>query len=176
MGIFTGIEDHKASFDANYTRAGHYIALLRLVAIKQNGSGDDNFVIEQTILHVINDDDGKGHSVGEECSHLIPNHGKGKRMFMGNVKHFIMKVIGCTDEEVTEEIVEGVVDEKSEKAQPFADLVVEWTGRTRLAKESGLPYTKMSYQGVVSLEDRLERGLITEDDFKELKEAEDAEE
>ena len=175
MGIFSGIEDVNPSFDANYVRAGKYVSRLDLVALKKNGEGDTNLVIEETILHVIDNNDGKGHKVGEECTHLIANHGKGKRLFMGNVKHFVMKVIGCTVEEVTEEIVEGIVeeDDKDGKAQPFAGLVIEWSGRDRLAKESGNLYTKVTYVGQISLDERLERGMISEEDHKELKDAEE---
>lgn len=179
MGVFGGIEDKASSFDANYVRAGTYITRIGGAYLRKNRTGEQNFIIEHTVLHVLDDDDGRGHKVGEEISHVIPNHGGGKDMFLPNVKHFVKKTIGCTEEEVTEEIVEGVVDEGEEGkdgerkgGQPFAGLVVEWTGRGILTKKEK-PFTRVTYVGQVTLEERLERGLITEDDFKELTAAED---
>ena len=85
-------------------------------------------------------------------------------MFLPNVKHFVKKVLGCTEEEIDEAVVLRIVGDE----QPFAGLVIEWDARAILTKKE-TPFTRVNIVGRVELEERLERNLISQEDYDELK-------
>jgi hypothetical protein len=140
MGMFTGVEGAKASFDAKYLGEGHY--LLRIDRIKAGRSRQqkDFLAVEMTVLYAFPDGDGpkeKWHRTGEAVSHMMmADHDS----FKGNVKALVANLTGCHESEVTENDCEAVCGD----AQPFSGLVAEVRARNILTRAQKL-FTKISY-------------------------------
>lgn len=103
---------------------------------------------------------------GLSTSHLISFAGKGAEMALPNIKHFAERCVDGfdgADDETQEKALALVVSE----AQPLTGLMVEVAARSIPTKE-GKDFTKITYVGVVDDKWRVERGLISEQDYKLL--------
>ena len=169
---FATIGGVDASRDSNYVNPGHYIMRIDAVKMKENRKGDDIFIVEQTPLHVLaaeecmmNKAPTRSNKPGITCSHLIPFAGPGKDMALPNVKAF------------AETVVEGFAENPDKQAalmlvitgdkQPLAGLMVEVVARS-IVTRSGSDFTKVVYVEVVDNAWRLERELITPEQFELL--------
>lgn len=138
--IFGGqkFAEAKARIDGNYERAGHYynrIDRIKLTETRSNGVG---LFVEKTVIAVLDDDEGKGHKVGESITHcMLKKHDS----FLGNVKAFVAGVFGLASEQVTEDHVYQVVDDD----QPLSGTVVENKNRVILTKNKQQPFTVINY-------------------------------
>lgn len=167
---FAGIGGVKPSQDSSYVTPGHYVARIDAVVVKTNRKGGDNFIVEMTILDVLraeevvmNKETKVSNKKGAPASHLIPFTGAGAEMALPNIKAFALTVVegyAEADEAQQEKLMPIIVG----KAQPLAGLMVEVVCRAIVTKK-GNDFSKVTYADVVSHEWRLQRGLITQEDF-----------
>lgn len=147
---FKGISGVKATQGSNYLRAGHYYMLLRGVKLGQNRKGRDFVAIEMTCLHVFDDDNGRGHKINEDTTHMLMCDSD---PFLPNFKAFVSAALDCDESEINEESCIEITGND----QPLAGLVVEVQG-TEIVTQKGNPFTRISYKGAVS-EDLLSKTL-----------------
>lgn len=135
--MFTGIKDAKAQMDANYMRPGIYWSRINRVKVDVSRKQEAFVAIEMTAIHIIDDDDGKGHKLGEDVTHmLMPKHD----MFLPNMKGFIAGALSMAIDDITEVEAMSVCGAD----QPLAGTVVECRNRTIITKE-GRPFTVVKY-------------------------------
>lgn len=140
MGLFDGIEEAKASFDAQYLREGHYLLRIDRVKADQTRAKDEFLAVEMTVLHTYMDgfgDPAKWHKPGEAVSHLMM---KKHDSFLGNVKAMLSALMGVHESEVTKQ---DCIDVSGE-GQPMAGMVIEVTARTIMTRQQK-PFTKITY-------------------------------
>lgn len=122
--IFAGLKDAKARISANYVRQGHYLMRYDKIKTDKRRKGDEFMVFEMTVMKVLNNDEGKGHRVGEAVSHMLMATND---CFLGNVKTIIANVLGMKPEDVSGEDAELICD----ASQPLCKgTVVEIKART----------------------------------------------
>lgn len=137
-GIFKGLGAAKARLDANYERAGHYYMRIDKCKTGETRKKEEFFAIEKTVVHVLDDAEGKGHRVGEGATHMMmAKHDS----FLGNVKSALAGILGMNPADVDEETAMQVCDED----QPLAMTVVECKNRNIVLKKSGGDFTSITY-------------------------------
>jgi hypothetical protein len=137
--IFENIGNAKVSQgDGNYVRPGHYYARLNAVKLTQKFTGEQFLAVEMTVVSVLDDDEGRGHKVGEDTTHLMK---AASPSFLGNVKAFIAATLGCSPDEVDQNSADRVTSDE----QPLAGIVVELVGR-QITTKAGKPFTKVTYK------------------------------
>lgn len=143
--IFAGISAAKARADANYELPGHYIELIRRVKADRSRKGEDFVAVEKTILAVLDDDEGRGHRIGDEVTHmLMAKHDS----FLGNIKAMIAATFGVPAEQVQEaDAVEICGD-----SQPMAGAVVECVNRNQVTRR-GTDFTIINYKRALTVAD-----------------------
>lgn len=137
-GIFDGIGNAKPSGDGNWFRPGHYYSEIQAVKLATKFNGEKFLAIEQKIVKVLDNDEGRGHKVGEECTHLLK---VANPSFLGNVKAFIAAALGCSPDEVGKAEADRVTSDE----QPLAGIVVEVVARVK-PKRNGDPFTLVTYK------------------------------
>lgn len=140
MGLFDGVEQAKASFDAKYQGAGHYLCRIDRIKADKTRGGDEFMAVEMTVMHTFMDGQGapeKWHKPGESTSHLLM---KKHDSFLGNVKALVANVTGCHESEVTKADCERIASAE----QPLAGAVIELSARDILTRKNQ-PFTKVSY-------------------------------
>lgn len=179
MAAFTfkgsGFGGSKASRDANYVTPGHYVMRIDSVRMKANRKSEPIFVVEMTPIHVLAEDpltetEGLMNGIptvsnkrGVPCTHLIPLTGPGQEMAMPNMMAFAESLVpGLADESPAEK--EAVMDTIVSDEQPLAGLLVEVVARCIVTRKK-THFTKITYIGIVSDEERLKRGLITQEQY-----------
>jgi len=145
MGLFTGIENAKPSFDAKYIMPGHYLCRIDRIKADRTRKGDDFLAVEMTVLHTFDDGDvnekagGRAawHRPGESVSQLfLAKHDT----FKGNVKAMVANLTGCHESEVTEADCQRICSEE----QVLSGMIAEIKARTIITK-AGQEFTKVSY-------------------------------
>lgn len=175
MGLFDKIGDVKARVQAMYFKAGHYIVRINNVLHKQNRHSEDIFVVECTVLHVYDDDNGQGHSVGDEVSQVIKFKDD---MALPNIKRFLMALLERPEEDITPKIAERCTG----KRQPLAGFVAEVQNRMTVTKK-GNDFCEIGWRRTVPakvLLEELDEGVINryfeEGELEEMLEQESAQE
>lgn len=138
-GLFDGIKNAKATRDANYFRDGRYIWLIQRVKADVNRKKVRYVAIECKVVYVFDDDDAKGHKVGEEaaCLYMSDND-----VFLNNVKAFVANIVGCSEDDIEPEACEALCDDD----QPLAGWFAESHNRTLIGSKSGKPFCKVSWK------------------------------
>ncbi len=177
---FSGIGKTKASLDAGYVTPGHYVNRIDAVKMKLNNDDNPIFVIEQTPLHVISVDllpdatyqgkslpgtmNGKptsSNKQGVACTHLISLTGPGVKMAKSNMKAFAESCLpGFAEASDPEQEAMMAIIVSAE--QPLAGMIVEITARS-IRTGNNTDFTKITYVGEITIEERLARGLITQE-------------
>lgn len=142
MSIFDGIEKAKMSMDANYSREGTYISLIRACKEGKNRRNRPFVAVEKTAILVEDDGDGKGHKQGEEFCHMMMADNDS---FAGNFKRMVFGIFECDEKEITKEYSELLTGEKN----LMGGMFVRHTNTKRIA-DSGNPYIVVSYKGEVT--------------------------
>lgn len=150
MSIFGGIAGTKASKDANYIRPGNYVLFIDRIKQDKNRQDVPFVAVETTVLAVLakeTNDDGVvvSHKAGESVTDMYMAGGKGAEMFLPNIKAMVMALVGCAEDDVDEEACKVMVSD----AQPMAGIVAKVQAR-EITTKGGNPYTKVSYQGVLT--------------------------
>lgn len=150
MGMFDGIENAATnnSGGTNLT-AGHYIMRVDRIKAGESQQGKGGFMaVEMTVLAVLPGGDvpldenfqplGREawHHVGQSVSDVMMSHWPS---FKGNVKAMVANIGGIDPKDVTQERCEQVTNGL------FDGLFIELRAKTIKTKNSGKPFTKVSY-------------------------------
>jgi hypothetical protein len=135
--IFANIKNAKARVDANYERAGRYYTRINSIKMIETRKNGEAMVIEQTVIAVLDNDNGLGHKEGDQISHLMLVKNDS---FLGNVKAILGGICGQDPELVSSEDALAVCSDK----QPLAGLVVEKLNRT-IQTKAGKDFTVINY-------------------------------
>jgi hypothetical protein len=136
-GVFSGIEKAKSRVSANYVRPGRYWAKLSRVKVDKNRTGRTFVAIEMQVARVLDDDEGRGHRIGENITHLMMTD---QDSFMGNMKAFISAVLDVPESDInTDEAVEIAGDDN-----PLENTICELSART-IQTRAGNPFTEINY-------------------------------
>ena len=180
--VFGGLGSAKASLDPTYCLPGKYIARIGDAKVDKTRAGDVFFALEMTVLEVIDNAyqertgvDGNdqpvvvtktGHRKGDPVSHFIPNYGKGKDLFLPNIKAMLNSVLafrGISLDDMTDEQVLNFVKTVVGPDQPLQGLVVEWHGNLREKKTSTMAqpdyFTRVAYQRTLLDPELEEKGI-----------------
>ena len=146
--IFSGIQSAKASMDSNYERAGVYLFRIDRVRVDVSRKQETFMAIEKTVIHVIDDDDGKGHKKGENVTHMLMTKFD---MFLPNVKAFIACALSMEAEQITEVEAMGCCGTD----QPLAGTVVECWNNV-IQTKANTPFTRIGYSRAVPASELLQ--------------------
>lgn len=146
MGMFTGVEDAKASFDAVYVNVGHYILRIDRVKADESRKKEQFMAVEMTTLHQYGDcasflkegdSPDKLHRPGQAVSHLMmAKH----ESFKGNVKAMIANILGVHETEVSEKDCNDICGE----GQPLGGMIIEVRAQNILTRDKR-DFTKVTY-------------------------------
>ncbi|MCP4897865.1 MAG: hypothetical protein GY906_12910 [bacterium] len=150
--LFSGIKDAKARLDANYERPGHYVLRIDALKIGRTRKGDDFMAVEKTVLHVLDDDEGKGHKVTENVTHMMmAKHDS----FLGNVKAMFAKLLDCATDDVDSDACMAVCGDD----QPMSGMIIECKNRN-ITTKAGNPFTVINYIREVPAPELIETGML----------------
>lgn len=135
--MFDGIENAKGRMSSNYIRPGRYWANIKACKASANRKGEQFVAVEMQVIKVIDDDNGNGHRVLEDVTHmLMAKHDS----FMGNIKKMISDILDVPQEEITSDEAMQIVSPE----QPLANTVVEFNAfNTKTQK--GNDFTVVDY-------------------------------
>ncbi len=155
MSLFLGLKAAKPSFSKNYVRDGQYFVLageFKGDETTQTTNGQPMVIHNLTCVHALDDDDGKGHTVGEDFSHMIVKRRQMEAMFWGEIKRMLMNLLDMDEGSVDDDTAEMVYS----KDQPLAGQVMEIkvTGRPQKNDPSKV-FTHVTYVRIVPAEELL---------------------
>lgn len=140
--IFDGIENARASMEGNYVRPGEYNAVINAVKLTENFAKEKFLAVELKITKVIDNDEGRGHKLGEETTHLMK---VANVSFLGNFKQFAASTLGVLPEEVGKAEADRITSDE----QPLAGIEIALRARQIMTKKTKQPFTKVVYLGEV---------------------------
>ena len=140
MSIFDKIGDASVSQGGNWIRPGKYTARVDGVKLVKKHTGEEFVAIEMKILTVIDDDDGNGHKVDEDITHLLKVQNPS---FLGNFKQFASTALGCE----ADDLDKAAADKITSDEQPLAGIEIAFTARQKPTK-AGNPFTLVMYADV----------------------------
>lgn len=141
--IFAGIKDAKASFQANYIRAGHYLFRLDKIELGQSRALKTFMAVNLTTVYIVSPSGmPTEHKVGESCTHMIMYNDS----FLGNVKAMISHLLEVPPDEIgLEECMALVAPD-----QPLAGKVIEVFADTKpMKKNPSAVFTNVVYKRMV---------------------------
>jgi hypothetical protein len=158
--IFSGLKGAKVRVDANYMRAGHYYMVIDKCKTGRNWKNIDFAAVEMTVVHVLDDNNGEGHKLGESPSWLAMSD---SMYFASDILTFICNVMGLDpnelsdDERVNAAEMVFASEDDHEHDQPLAGTVVEVKARDVKIKDSDKMFTKVTFCREVPASELLER-------------------
>ncbi len=152
--LFAGISEAKARLDANYERPGHYYLRIDALKIGRSRRGDDFMAVEKTVIHVLDDDEGKAHKPGESVTHMMmAKHDS----FLGNVKAMVAKLLDCSVDSVTPDACVMICGDD----QPLSGMVIECKNRNIMTR-ADKPFTVINYIREVPALELVEKQVLTQ--------------
>ncbi len=148
MGIFDNIEQAAVGGDGNWVRPGRYTAEIMAVKLTKKFTGEEFVAIEMTVISVEDNDEGKGHKVGEAITQLMKVN---NASFLGNFKQFISSTLGVSPDDVTKVEAQRATSDE----QPLAGIVVSFNART-IKTKANTDFTKVTFLGEVEQESEAE--------------------
>lgn len=144
--VFAGVKEAKPSFAANYLSEGHYLLRIDRVKFGKTRKGDEFVAVETTVAHVWDNNDGAGHKIGENATHMLMcKHD----MFLPNFKAMIVNLLKCPETDIT---VDACVQICDEATQPFSGMLVEIIAKNIVTRE-GNDFTRIDYKRQVPAEE-----------------------
>lgn len=140
MGIFKGLKDAKAAQGGNYERIGHYLERIDKVKTDTSRKGAEFLAIEKTVVRVIDNAQGKGHTLGESVTHMFTMKKEYAETTLGNIKAMIAAILALPPDQVTDEVGEMISSER----QPLAGMLIEVNNQTITTKKMTL-FTQVRY-------------------------------
>jgi hypothetical protein len=138
---FTGFKEARPSGDYNNLKPGTYWLKINGVKEEETRQGGYQIKAELSVVHVIDDVGGTGHREGEETSDLFCMHGKGKDMFLPNLKAFMACALAAPAPEIDQSDIDAMLSDD----QPFNGFVLEYTGRAATSR-AGNDITRKTYK------------------------------
>ena len=138
---FAGFKEARPSGDYNNLKAGSY--WLRINSVKEEETRQGGYQIKAvvSVVHIIDDLAGAGHKLGEEASDLFCMHGKGKDMFLPNLKAFMAGALNAPASEIDQSDIDAMLSDD----QPFTGTVLEYTGRNAVSTK-GTDIVRKTYK------------------------------
>ena len=130
MSIFDKIGSAKMGQAGNWVRPGRYTASVDAVKLVKKFNGDEFVAIELTILTVIDDENGTGHKVEEEVTHLMKVRNPS---FLGSFKQFASVALGCE----ADDLDQAAADKITSDEQPLAGIEIAFLARQKPTKKGG---------------------------------------
>lgn len=135
--MFSGITAAKASMSSNYFKAGHYLFRVNAVKVGVSRKQESFVAVEVTTIHIFDNDDGRGHRVGEEATHMLMQKFD---QFLPNMKAFIAAACSMEANDITEQNALSVCGPE----QPLAGTVVECQNRITMTQKNN-QFTRVNY-------------------------------
>lgn len=154
MGFFDGIENASATKSGNYLREGKY--WLQIVALKmhQKDDGTQLFISELRVVRVLDDENGKGHKVGEDVAYVIKR--TGNKNYLPNSKALFAAALAMKEEDISGDICNKCLSEE----QPLSGVVIEFVARRQEKKtKPGEFFTKVVPMRRLDLEELTSAGV-----------------
>lgn len=145
MSIFDKIGDAKVSQDGNWVRPGKYTARIDGVKLVKKFNGEQFVAIEMHVLSVLEDEDGSGHKVGEDITHLLKVQNPS---FLGNFKQFASTALECNPDDLGKAEADRVTSDE----QPLAGIEIAFNAR-QVPTKAGGQFTKVMYSNVDETEE-----------------------
>jgi hypothetical protein len=137
MGIFGNIKDAKYSDGGVYLKKGVYRLEILKVLYKKTRQQKDAFIAEFKVIDSTNTE----LLPGCVCSWMVTLD---KEPALGNIKQFLAEALGCQMEQITEQIVEAVINESGEKANPLGGKFIR-AAAVDIMTKAGRPFTKVKF-------------------------------
>ena len=134
MGIFGNIKDAKYSDGGVYLKKGVFRLEILKVLYKKTRQGKDAFIAEFKVLESTNTE----LLSGCVCSWMVTLD---KEPALGNIKQFLAEALAVNMEQITEQIVEAVIDEAK---NPLAGKFVR-AAAVDIMTKAGRPFTKVKF-------------------------------
>lgn len=136
--IFKSLKDVKMRQAANYMRAGTYWCRIDAIKIDKNRKMAVFMAVEMTIVKVLDDDQGRGHKVGEGVCHMLM---VANDSFLPNIKAMIAHIMDMRPEEIEARHAEQICA----LDQPLTGTVVDVYARA-ITTKAGKPFTEINYR------------------------------
>lgn len=136
-GLFRGVEQAQVNYSGEYLKPGQYWARIDETKIGVNQKRENNLIIGMTIIHVIDNAGGMGHTLGAKSSKAVP---QSSRYFLSEAKKFIAGVLGVKAEDVNEQTCNEVFGPKA----PLVGMVVEFRAFNKMTQKNQ-PFTQVSW-------------------------------
>jgi len=136
-GLFSGIKEAKVNVSSEYIRPGRYLMRIDATKYLQTRKSGDGVAAEMTVVHVFDNDTGRGHSAGAEVSQLFL---KKSEYFFSDVKSFVGAVMEVDPAVIGTEEATQVFD----GSNPLAGMVVEVSAR-QITTQKNSVFTKVSF-------------------------------
>lgn len=160
--FFEGVEDAKVTGSYVYEKPGKYIERIDRVVVKKNRKKAWVLIFEKTVVHVLDDDNGQGHSVGDRVSHLMK---RDSEYFLSEIKKIVANILMVKPKRVTGAICKQI----SSKEQPLRGMLIECDNKNKVvgANEDGKGYdwTVVNYKRVPAVK---AKKMIDKSAIKEL--------
>jgi hypothetical protein len=146
--VFGGLATAKPKMGSNYDRPGLYWFRINKVKLDTNRKNEVNFVVEKTVVRVLDDDAGRGHRLGEDT--VAISNAK-HDSFQGNVKQFLSAAFPDVP---PEQIDASMAEQICGPQQPMTGMVLEMAAK-QIATKSGGVFTDKTYRRVVPVQELL---------------------
>lgn len=133
-----GIGDAKMRIGANYIRPGHYMLRMDGIKIDETRNKVAFMAVETTVVKVLDDDQGKGHRVGEAVCHWMKVVDDN---FLPNLKAMIAHIMDMKPEEIAQEHAMLICAAD----QPLTGSVIEVNARQIMTRQNK-PFTEVNYK------------------------------
>jgi len=138
--LFDGMEQATVRGEWNYVRPGDYICQIKRIKTKRSRQKRWYLGVEARVVHVIDDDEGRGHDVGDDVSHMINAEGD---YFLSEVKTMYANICACDPSEITRDICKQIAGPDN----PLAGVIVRIKGKNKVTKK-GNDFTTVTYKRV----------------------------
>ena len=136
-GVFSGVGQAKAGFNAAYCGVGVYQAQIVRALLKENRSFEQLALVEMRICIVLDDGQGQGHRVSDDVTWCIKRKND---YFLSEIRAFVAGSIGAPFDSVDEDTCNRVFSDEN----PLAGCFVEWKG-TNITTKANTLFTKIKF-------------------------------
>ena len=137
--IFDGIEAAEVTGGSQYIMPGRHTLKVKNVIMRESrkpGKATHYFIVEFSVVQTSGDD----HAVGSTATWLVDMNKPNADTARGNIKEFVMALMGCKLEEVTVKLCEELVN-ASQPGAGMSVLAEAWHKPTA----SGGVFTRISW-------------------------------
>lgn len=145
-GLFKGIGSARPMLDSEYIKPGRYMVRIDKTKFFQNRKKINRFGVEMTVVHIIDNAQGQGHSIGNSVTYIFRPESD---YFQGEMKAFISCVLGIPHEQITEDdITEAGVEMFVKDEKILTGSVLEFTARN-VVTQKDTDFTRVAFNRVL---------------------------